>query len=743
MKLSLSWKLPLIFIAVTATATATLGFLATNRISNTLRGQALEQLAISQGAIADSISAEFSKYSGIIDILSHDRTVRDAVRLFTSNVVIAERTDKLGEIRDNYTTGNPNPAGQRHLLSDSEDGTQFSATHRDAHGWLASVTQTIGLSDLILINKNGLVMYTVNKRDDFMRNISDSDIANTEMARAAQKIMDAAAGVADATTIENLVVGSNSMSGYAPGGGETTAFLATPVLSNFDQFAGVLVFAIPQEPIVAALQMENGISVDANVVLLNPDGTVAVAAGADADPNGDRLKPAVTDPHMLQASAGNTGAVEYTTGGGTELLGGYSSVDVLGSTYGIATTVSTDAILADAYSARNNLILMVIVAILIASAISVMVGRTVARPVVWIAEQMNRMAGSRDLSARMSELQREDEIGKTASAFDGLIDTIDVTLGNVRKSSDDLNAVSGALEVSAQSLSANVEVESTAIEELSSSVEETSQQVRLNAESSKSADTLVKRTSSVVEVGKEKMIRMTAAMDAINASSSDIAKIIQVIDEIAFQTNLLALNAAVEAARAGQHGRGFAVVAQEVRNLAGRSAKAARETSELVVGSRQRVAEGVQISDETRAAFDEIASNIAGVAKLVSDISAASAEQSRGVDQFNESITEIARIVRETSNQADSLAATATQVAATNEMMRIEIGKFNLSSGRSQTADADASRPKFEPSRRLSVETGDNLLLPVRAKPAATVSPLKSTTTVLDSDTDERGFGVF
>ena len=119
---------------------------------------------------------------------------------------------------------------------------------------------------------------------------------------------------------------------------------------------------------------------------------------------------------------------------------------------------------------------------------------------------------------------------------------------------------------------------------------------------------------------------MVDSMDRIKQSSADIAKIIKVIDEIAFQTNLLALNAAVEAARAGQHGRGFAVVAAEVRNLAGRSAKAAQETSELIVGSSKRVEAGVEVSNQAREAFDKIADDIAQVTDLVK-ITLASDEQ--------------------------------------------------------------------------------------------------------------------
>jgi methyl-accepting chemotaxis protein len=167
-------------------------------------------------------------------------------------------------------------------------------------------------------------------------------------------------------------------------------------------------------------------------------------------------------------------------------------------------------------------------------------------------------------------------------------------------------------------------------------------------------------------------------MEGIRASSQDIAKIIKVIDEIAFQTNLLALNAAVEAARAGQHGRGFAVVAQEVRNLAGRSAKAARETSDLIEDASTRVQAGVKIADETSRAFVSIADDITKVRTLVSEIATASGEQSRGVAQINVAIGEVAKSALSTSQQAEELAASAAEMQAATQSMLAEVGRFTL-----------------------------------------------------------------
>ncbi|WP_101341912.1 methyl-accepting chemotaxis protein [Cereibacter azotoformans] len=229
-----------------------------------------------------------------------------------------------------------------------------------------------------------------------------------------------------------------------------------------------------------------------------------------------------------------------------------------------------------------------------------------------------------------------------------------------------------------QSLATNSAVQSSSVDEVSASAEETDSQVKANAAAARSASLLVEGAATVAAEGREKVTEMVQAMEGIRVSSQGIAKIIKVIDEIAFQTNLLALNAAVEAARAGQHGRGFAVVAHEVRNLAGRSAKAARETSELIEDAGSRVQAGVRIATETSRSFVSIVDDIEKVKALVQDISRASDEQTRNVAQISSAIGEVAKSALSTSQQADELASSATQMQAATEAMRTEIGRFKL-----------------------------------------------------------------
>ncbi|MFD0857489.1 methyl-accepting chemotaxis protein [Roseovarius aquimarinus] len=239
---------------------------------------------------------------------------------------------------------------------------------------------------------------------------------------------------------------------------------------------------------------------------------------------------------------------------------------------------------------------------------------------------------------------------------------------------------SGIVQIngSAQALSQASQSQSSAVDEISAAIEETEQTVRANSTQTSEMRALVQTTTAFATEGIGTVDDMVHAMDAIRTSSEAIAKIIKSIDEIAFQTNLLALNAAVEAARAGEHGRGFAVVAQEVRNLAGRSAKAAKETSDLIAEATKNVARGVDASSASETAFKKIHAEIGTVQQRVDLISQASEEQSKGIEQISCAATDLSKTGLEVSAQAEELAASSDQMRASTDAMRETVEKFKL-----------------------------------------------------------------
>ena len=202
--------------------------------------------------------------------------------------------------------------------------------------------------------------------------------------------------------------------------------------------------------------------------------------------------------------------------------------------------------------------------------------------------------------------------------------------------------------------------QASTVQELTASLEQIASQTRLNAQNSEQANTLTKNVKENAVDGNIQMKEMLNAMDDISISSSDIGKIIKVIDDIAFQTNILALNAAVEAARAGQHGKGFAVVAEEVRNLAGKSATAAKESTEMIENSIKKVEAGTKIANRTAKALDEIVSEVDRADTLINSMTISSAEQAQGIEQINLAIAQVSHVIQ-------TIAATAQESAAASE----------------------------------------------------------------------------
>ena len=378
----------------------------------------------------------------------------------------------------------------------------------------------------------------------------------------------------------------------------------------------------------------------------------------------------------------------------------------------------TTALKARALLFRDVTAAVALALVLVTLIIMVLVMRSLMagiREAIAVAEALARG----DLTQNI-EVRSTDEMGQLLRALDNTVSQLKGIVGGVRASTDAITTGTKEIASGNADLSQRTEEQASSLEETASSMEELTSTVKQNAENARQANQLAVSASEVAVKGGAVVSQVVGTMSSINESSKKIVDIISVIDGIAFQTNILALNAAVEAARAGEQGRGFAVVASEVRNLAQRSAAAAKEIKALIGNSVDKVGAGTKLVDEAGKTMQEIVASVKRVTDIMSEITAASQEQSSGIEQVNQAITQMDQVTQQNAALVEQAAAAAESMQEQAQNLAHAVSVFKLSHDEAiAPAAPSAEKPVASVSRLALKKTAAKPAMPrVTEKPA-------------------------
>lgn len=609
MKITLNAKIITLFVIAGLLPFIITGVLSYQIAKKSLHDQSFNQLVSVRDIKKKQIEEYFEKIRLDISALSEDPTICSAIKEM-KRAFQEIGTEKAHEL---YVTKNPFHKEKRIDFLSATDGSEYSSTHAMFHPYFKGLLEKRGYYDIFLIDsETGNIIYTAYKEPDFGSNLTNGPYTNTNLARLYKEVTNSES--------HNVAILAD-FEPYAPSDFAPASFIAAPISDGFNKI-GVLALQIPIDQINNVMMGRAGLGETGETYLVGSDKFMR----SDSRFSNKRtlLVNKIETEAVTDALANKSDCKIIKDYRGSEVLSAYAPLDIKDLKWSIIAEIDKKEAFRAAISLKKWNFIIGIATVLFVVGLG------------WIVLKIT---------------------GKISGLFKRL-------LADLTEGSSQVASAAGQISESSQSLADGSAQQAASIEETSSAMEEISSMVNQNADNAKEAASLANLCNTSAEQSDQAMGMLNTAINEISGSSKQIANIIKVIDEIAFQTNLLALNAAVEAARAGEHGKGFAVVAEEVRNLAQRSASAAKDTTQLIEDSGKKVDVGVDLTKKVEASLKEIVKNVRKVTNLVNEIANASQEQSEGVGQVGKAISQMDQVIQQNAANAEETASASEELSA-------------------------------------------------------------------------------
>ncbi len=699
MKMGMGAKVIILFLIAGLVPLAVMGVISNNSSSDALEKQAFNQLVSVREIKKKQIEDYFSTIRKQVRTLSEDGMVVDAMRelktafkdvrkqnditdstmeeyrtalktYYTNDFTNEYRNQNNGQEPDvvsylnqldadslalqyYYIKANHNPLGEKHKLDAADEKSSYSKLHAKYHPAIRDFLEQFGYYDIFLVDHDsGDIIYSVFKELDYSTSLIDGPYANTNFGKVFRDVNNSS----DPNYVKLV-----DFEPYAPSYEGAASFIASPIFDGSEK-VGVLLFQMPIDNINAVMTSDGdwknvGLGASGETYLIGHDlamrsqsrfliedkeGYNALMKELDTD-QGVLDKISAKDSTILlqkvdtkgtrAAIAGNTNVEIFNDYRNIPVLSAYSPVNIEDVDWVIMSEIDEEEALMDVAALRANMWKL-------AGGMLVLI--------VGIGYLVTRITGN-------------------------VTNVIKNMIESMTDCSTKISSACGQVSSSSHSLAQGSAEQASSLEETSASMEEMSSVTKQNAANAEEAAKLVDMCSISAENGYNTVEEMNTAMDEINTGSKKIAEITKVIDSIAFQTNLLALNAAVGAARAGGHGKGFAVVAEEVRNLAQRSASAAKDTADLIEDSVDKTDNGARLSAKCGEALQDIVKNVKKATDLTKEIKNASVEQSDGIGQVNTAVQQMDTVTQENTANAEETASASEEMLVQAENLMDQI----------------------------------------------------------------------